>query len=79
MYVNARQNDWFTQMISQKGTAGSHMEDLRTFRDQLAFARIVRNMDAQIVQIMGEPVRDGFEQKKRQLVSEITNLTYSSR
>lgn len=79
MYVNARKSDWFTRLISQKGTTGAHLMDLRTFRDQLAFARVVRNMDAQIVRIGGEPVREGFDRKKRQLVNEITTLTYQQR
>jgi hypothetical protein len=52
---------------------------LSTFRDQLSFPRVVRNMNAKITRIGNEAVRDGFESKKDKLVREITRLTYQSR
>jgi hypothetical protein len=67
------------RVLTQKGTTGENLMALSTFRDQLAFARVVRNMDASITRIGNEAVREGFEQKKRQLVNEITRLTYQSR
>ena len=76
MYLSAKKDPWLNRLLTQKGTTGENLMALSTFRDQLAFARVVRNMQAQITQIGDQPVRDGFERKKRQLVREITQLTY---
>jgi len=68
---------WVQSVLSNKGTTLTTNEAaLRTFKDQLSFARTVR--DAQIVEIAGEPVREGFEAKKRSLVQKIQRLTYES-
>lgn len=68
---------WVRDILAKKGTTLSTNEAaLRTFKDQLSFARTVRN--AQIVEIAGEPVREGFEAKKRSLVQKIQRLTYES-
>ena len=68
---------WVRSILNNKGTTLTTNEAaLRTFKDQLSFARTVR--DAQIVEIAGEPVREGFEAKKRSLVQKIQRLTYES-
>ena len=79
MYVNAKRQDWLTRILTQKGTTGENLMALSTFRDQLSFPRVVRNMNAKITRIGNEAVRDGFESKKDELVREITQLTYQSR
>jgi len=76
MYLDAS-DPWIRTVLNKKGTTLTTNEvALRTFKDQLAFARIVRN--AQIVEIAGDPVREGFEAKKRSLVQKIQRLTYES-
>lgn len=76
LYLDASE-PWIWSILSNKGTTLTTNEAaLRTFKDQLSFARTVR--DAQIVEIAGEPVREGFEAKKRSLVQKIQRLTYES-
>jgi hypothetical protein len=80
MYLNIKREKWVNEVLQQKGTTlVTNEAALKPFRQQLAFARIVRNTDAQIVEIGDRKVREGFAAKKRQLVDKITRLTYSSR
>lgn len=68
---------WVQNVINNKGTTlVTNEAALKTFSDQLAFARLVQ--DGKIVEIAGETVREGFERKKRQLVQKIQRLTYES-
>lgn len=76
LYLDASES-WLRNILRNKGTSLTTNEAaLKTFSDQLAFARTVQ--DAQIVEIAGETVREGFEAKKRQLVQKIQRLTYES-
>jgi hypothetical protein len=76
LYVDASQT-WVKTILQNKGTSLQTNEAaLQTFKDQLSFARTVR--DAQITEIAGDPVREGFEAKKRNLVQKIQRLTYGS-
>lgn len=68
---------WVQNVLRNKGTTlVTNEAALRTFSDQLAFARLVQ--DGKIVEIAGQTVREGFERKKRQLVQKIQRLTYES-
>lgn len=79
MYLSAK-DDWVADVLRNKGTTlVTNEAALRPFGDQIAFAKIVRQRDARIVEIGDRTVRDGFDAKKRQLVDKITRLTYSSR
>lgn len=76
MHLNASK-PWVQNVLRNKGTTlVTNEAALRTFSDQLAFARLVQ--DGKIVEIAGETVREGFERKKRQLVQKIQRLTYES-
>lgn len=76
LYVDASES-WVKTILQNKGTSLTTNEAaLQTFKDQLSFARTVR--DAQITEIAGDPVREGFEAKKRNLVQKIQRLTYGS-
>jgi len=76
LYLDANE-PWVRNLLRNKGTPPDGNEaGLRPFADQLAFARM--HKDAKIVEISGEPVREGFETKKRKLVQKITRLTYES-
>lgn len=76
LYVDASE-PWVRNVLNNKGTTLTTNEAaLRTFSDQLSFARMVQ--DGKIVEIAGETVREGFEAKKRQLVQKIQRLTYES-
>lgn len=81
MYIDATE-EWAKDLIQEKGTTPSTNEALsalRPFREQLAFARIARrDEETQIVEIGGRTVRDGYEQKKRQLVRKVQQLTYET-
>lgn len=68
---------WVKNVLENKGTTlVTNEAALRTFSDQLAFARLVQG--GKIVEIAGETVREGFERKKRALVQKIQRLTYES-
>ena len=76
MYVDASK-PWFESILKNKGTTlRTNQAALKTFKDQLAFARM--QDDGKIVEISGQTVREGFEAKKRSLVQKITRLTYES-
>lgn len=76
MYVDANE-PWVREILRSKGTTlRSNQAALKTFSDQLAFARMHDN--GKIVEISGNTVREGFERKKRKLVEKITRLTYGS-
>jgi hypothetical protein len=80
MYLDVDREKWVNEVLQSKGTTlVTNEAALKPFREQLAFARIVRDTEAQIVEIGDRKVREGFEAKKRQLVDKITRLTYSSR
>lgn len=68
---------WVQEVLRNKGTSlRTNQAALKTFSDQLAFARIQDQEGAQVVEIAGQPVRTGFEEKKQQLVRKIKRLTY---
>jgi len=76
MHIDAS-DPWVKNILQNKGTTlVTNEAALKTFSDQLAFARLVQ--DGKIVEIAGKTVREGFEQKKRQLVQKIQRLTYES-
>jgi hypothetical protein len=76
MYVDASE-PWVQNILHNKGTTlVTNEAALRTFSDQLSFARTVQ--DGKIVEIAGKTVREGFERKKRELVQKIQRLTYES-
>jgi hypothetical protein len=76
MYIDAT-NPWVKNVLNNKGTTlRTNQAALKTFSDQLAFARMQE--DGKIVEISGQTVREGFEAKKRNLVQKITRLTYES-
>ncbi|PSQ97334.1 MAG: hypothetical protein BRD55_03380 [Bacteroidetes bacterium SW_9_63_38] len=76
LYVDASE-PWVRNILENKGTTlVTNEAALKTFSDQLAFARLVQ--DGKIVEIAGQTVREGFKRKKRQLVQKIQRLTYES-
>jgi len=78
LYVEAKK-PWVQQILRNKGTTlQSNQAALKTFSDQLAFARMQDNEGAQVVEIAGKPVRSGYKAKKQKLVEKITRLTYGS-
>lgn len=78
LYVEAKK-PWVQQILRNKGTTlQTNQAALKTFSDQLAFARMQDNEGAQVVEIAGKAVRSGYEEKKQKLVEKITRLTYGS-
>lgn len=77
MYIDANK-PWVKKILRNKGTSlRSNQAALKTFSDQLAFARLQEN--GKIVEIAGKTVRNSRETKKRNLIMKITRLTYESR
>jgi hypothetical protein len=78
LYIDAN-SPWVQNVLRNKGTTlRSNQAALKTFTDQLAFARMQGKEGAQVVEIANQAVRSGFERKKRKLVEKITRLTYGS-
>lgn len=78
LYVEA-DKPWVQKILRNKGTTlRTNQAALKTFSDQLSFARMQDNEGAQVVEIAGKAVRTGYEAKKKKLVEKITRLTYGS-
>lgn len=76
MYLTTDEK-WLKDLLRNKGTSlRTNQAALKTFSDQLAFARMHKK--GKVVEIAGEPVREGYEEKKKNLVDKITRLTYES-
>jgi hypothetical protein len=77
-YLDAR-SGWVDTLLRNKGT------DLRTneaalipFHRHLGFAQIARQKETEIVEIGGQTVRDGFDERKEALIRKVERLTYES-
>lgn len=81
MYIDTTE-EWAKTLIEDKGTTpptNVAPSALRPFREQLAFARIARrDSTTQIVEKAGRTVREGYEEKKHQLVQKVQQLTYEA-
>lgn len=78
LYIEA-DKPWVEQILRNKGTTlRTNQAALKTFSDQLSFARMQDNDGAQVTEIAGKAVRTGFDAKKKKLVEKITRLTYGS-
>ena len=75
LYVGG-QRPWVQDILRNKGIPPQRIK-LRTFNDELAFVRM--HSEGKIVKIANQPVREGFKQKKQQLIEKITRLTYETR
>jgi hypothetical protein len=78
LYLDAR-SGWVDTFLHNKGT------DLKTneaalipFHRHLGFAQIARQKKTEIVEIGGQTVRKGFDQKKEALIRKVERLTYES-
>lgn len=76
LYLEPR-DGWFRDFLRTKGTR------LRTneaafipFRQHLSFATIARDEESQVVEIGGETVRDGFDERKETLILKVERLMY---
>jgi hypothetical protein len=70
---------WVDNLLHNKGT------DLRTneaalipFHRHFGFAQIARQEETEIVEIGGQTVRDGFDERKEALIRKVERLTYES-
>ena len=78
MYLDA-QEPWVNQVIQQKGTSlRSNQAALIPFRRHLDFAQIARQEQSQVVEMGGETVREGFDERKEALIRKVERLTYES-
>ncbi len=76
LYVDAQQA-WVQKLLHNKGTAlPTNEASLIPFRRHLGFLLMARSPDTQVVEIDGEPVREGFSVKKEALIRQILYLTY---
>lgn len=73
-------DDWVQDVLQNKGTTlVTNEAALKPFGDQIAFAKITRTQDVQVVKVGNRTVREGFRTKERNLIDRITRLSYSSR
>lgn len=78
MYVDA-EKPWVETLIQQKGTTlQSNQAALIPFHRHLGFANIARQEESKVVEIGGETVRDGFDEKKAALIRKVERLVYET-
>jgi hypothetical protein len=78
MYLDA-ENGWLDPFLYNKGTQLKTNEAaLIPFHRHLGFAQIARQKKTEIVEIGGQTVRKGFDQKKEALIRKVERLTYES-
>jgi hypothetical protein len=71
------QKPWIQAILRNRGVdTGLNCGGPIPFSEVLVFADM--HDEGKIVEIANQPVRDGFEEKKRALVEKITRLTYES-
>lgn len=78
LYLDA-QTGWVDQFLHNKGTSlYTNEAALIPFHRHLGFAQIARQKNTEIVEIGGQTVRKGFDQKKEALIRKVERLTYES-
>jgi hypothetical protein len=78
MYIDA-EKDWVKTVIRQKGTMlRTNEAALIPFHRHLGFANIARQKKTQVVEIGGQTVREGFDERKKALIQKVERLTYES-
>ncbi|PEN14011.1 hypothetical protein CRI94_08155 [Longibacter salinarum] len=79
MYLSAK-DEWVKSVLQEKGTAMVTNEAaIKPFGDQIAFAKLTRGQDVQVVEVGNRTVREGFRTKEQNLIERIMRLSYSSR
>jgi len=78
MYVDAEE-PWVETLIRQRGTTlQSNQAALIPFHRHLGFANIARQDESKVVEIGGETIRDGFDEKKAALIRKVERLVYET-
>ncbi len=76
LYLNG-QDDWVQNVLYEMGTPTSENLDAEIlFRRQLLFTKVSEESGAQLIEIGNRTVREGFEQKKKEFVERVYELTY---
>lgn len=71
------QKDWVQRVLYRMGTPTSENLDANIlFRTQLRFTKVSEESGAQLVEIGNRTVREGFEEKKKDFVERVYDLTY---
>jgi len=78
LYLDPQQ-DWVQELLRNKGTSlPTNAAALIPVRRPLGFADIARRDETQIVEISGETVREGFQEKKEALIRKVEGLIYET-
>jgi hypothetical protein len=73
------QAPWMREFLREKGiTLPTNEAALIPFRRHLGFAQVARPEETRIVEIGGRTVRDGFREKKEDLIRKVERLTYET-
>jgi hypothetical protein len=76
LYVDAQDN-WLDELLHNKGTnLRSNQAAMIPFQQHLDFAEIARQEESTIVEIGGETIREGFHEKKEDLIRKVERLSY---
>lgn len=77
LYMDA-QDKWVQSVLRNKGTSfKTNQANFLTFRDQLSFITLTELQEADVVEIGGQTIHEGFDVEKRALIQQIHYLTYS--
>lgn len=78
LYLDAR-TSWVKKVLENKGTdLQTNQAALIPFRRHLGFAHVARHETTQIVELGGETIREGFEEKKEALIQKVQRLVYDN-
>lgn len=78
LYVDAR-TPWIQKLLENKGTdLQTNQAALIPFHRHLGFSHVARHEKTQIVEIGGETVREGFEERKEALIQKVQRLVYDN-
>lgn len=76
MYLDA-EDEWAREVINKKGTSLLTNEAaMIPFRRHFRFSELAREEETQIVEVAGQTVREGFDERKEALLQKVQRLMY---
>jgi len=78
LYLDAQQ-PWVKEVIHRNGTSlRSNQAAVIPFHRHLGFANIARQEKSEVVEVAGETIRSGFDERKEDLIQKVQRLTYET-
>jgi hypothetical protein len=72
------QDEWAQTMLREEGLSlPSNPDEFRPFRDYFGFLFLTQLEDADIIEIGGQPMPEGFDVRKRVLIQQVNRFAFS--